>query len=240
MPELNGLAADEFIVAETQLAGIVSPMSRTFKAWVVSLGAIALFTWISFLWVDKPVALWVAKAFGQRQLPVGLSETPVLSLPLIASGLFVVLGIVALAGRRFSKTEMTIAMTAISTLATIVVKDQLKFVFGRTWPDSWGPGVLSLVQNNVYGFHFFQSGKAFESFPSGHSCVAAAILSLPYIMFPKLRVACAVCLLAIDIGLVVLNLHFVSDVVAGNFVGCSTGLFVVAFWRARSAEAEPR
>lgn len=213
-------------------------MPKTFKAWVVSLAAVALFTWISFLWIDRPVALWVAKVFGERQVPVGLSETQILSLPLITSVLFVVLGGAAVAGRRFSKLEMVIVMCVVSTLATIVVKDQLKLMFGRTWPDSWGPGILSLVQNNAYGFHFFHSGNAFESFPSGHSSVAAAILSLPYILFPKLRIGCAMCLLVIDVGLVILNLHFVGDVIAGNFVGYSITLFVIALWHTRWAEAD--
>lgn len=119
-------------------------------------------------------------------------------------------------------------MCAISTLATTVIKDQLKFAFGRTWPDTWGPGIVSLVRDNVYGFHFFQSGKSFESFPSGHAAVAAAVLSVIWILFPNLRVFCTIGLIAVDIGLVALNLHFLSDVVAGSFVGISTGLFTVA------------
>ena len=88
-------------------------------------------------------------------------------------------------GRRFSKLEATIAMCAISTLATTVIKDQLKFAFGRTWPDTWGPGIVSFVRDNVYGFHFFQSGKSFESFPSGHAAVAAAVLSVVWMLFPS-------------------------------------------------------
>ena len=141
-------------------------------------------------------------------------------------------------GRRFSKLEAAVAMCAISTLATIVIKDQLKFAFGRTWPDTWGPGIVSFVRDNVYGFHFFQSGKSFESFPSGHAAVAAAVLSVIWILFPNLRVICTIGLIAVDIGLVALNLHFLSDVVAGSFVGISTGLFTVALWRASELEMQ--
>ena len=217
-----------------------SKVSRKFEAWVLSLVIVASSIWISILWIDRPVALWVSKAFGERQVSVELADTPALSGSLIASLLFVVFGLVAIAGRRFSKTEMTAAMAVVSTLAAIVVKDQLKSVFGRTWPDSWEPDILSLVHNNVYGFNFFHSGKSFESFPSGHATIAAAILSLPYILFPKLRIACAACLFTADVGLVILNLHFVSDVVAGNFVGFSVGLFVVEFWRQCVAIDETR
>ena len=91
---------------------------------------------------------------------------------------------------------------------------------------------MSFVQDNVYGFHFFQSGNSFESFPSGHAAAAAAVLSVVWILFPELRVICAIGAIAVDLGLVALNLHFLSDVVAGSFVGISTGLFTVALWRA--------
>jgi PAP2 superfamily len=141
-------------------------------------------------------------------------------------------------GRRFSKLEVAITMCAISTLATTVIKDQLKFAFGRTWPDTWGPGIVSLVRDNVYGFHFFQSGKSFESFPSGHAAVAAAVLSVIWILFPSLRRICAMSMVAVDIGLVALNLHFVSDVVAGSFIGISTGLFTIALCRASKLEMQ--
>jgi hypothetical protein len=43
-------------------------------------------------------------------------------------------------------------------------------------------------------------------------------------------------ILTADIGLVALNLHFLGDVIAGSFVGVSTGLFTVALWRARQLE----
>jgi membrane-associated phospholipid phosphatase len=129
---------------------------------------------------------------------------------------------------------VAIALCDVSVLATIIVKDQLKFVFGRTWPDTWGPGIVSFVRDGVYGFHFFQFGKSFESFPSGHAAVAAAVLTIAGIMYPSLRVVCAIGVLLADAGLVVLNLHFLGDVVAGSFVGFSAGLFTVMVWRASS------
>jgi len=90
------------------------------------------------------------------------------------------------------------------------------------------------VRDGVYGFHFFQFGKSFESFPSGHAAVAAAVLTIAGIMYPSLRVVCAIGVLLADAGLVVLNLHFLGDVVAGSFVGFSAGLFTVMVWRASS------
>jgi len=53
-------------------------------------------------------------------------------------------------------------------------------------------------------------------------------MSVFWVVFPKLRPLYAICIGAADAGLVLLNLHFVSDVVAGTFVGVSTGMFTVA------------
>jgi membrane-associated phospholipid phosphatase len=58
------------------------------------------------------------------------------------------------------------------------------------------------------------------------------VLSVVWILFPELRVICAIGIIAVDLGLVALNLHFLSDVIAGSFVGISTGLFTVAVWAA--------
>ena len=216
-------------------------MTRTFKIWLVGSVVTAAFVLVSVQWIDRPIALWIFDVFGGRRIPTQTADR-IFSIPLVATTVFVICGIIAIKGRRFSKLEATIAMCAISTLATTVIKDQLKFAFGRTWPDTWGPGIVSFVRDNVYGFHFFQSGKSFESFPSGHAAVAAAVLSVIWILFPNLRVFCTIGLIAADIGLVALNLHFLSDVVAGSFVGISTALFTVALWSASKVEiqvAEP-
>ena len=211
-------------------------MTQTFKTWFISLIITTAVVWFCILWLDRPIALWINDVFGEWRVPTELIDSPASSISLISEGAFVTCGLLAICGRRFSKVETTIAMCVISTLATIVIKDQLKFVFGRNWPDSWGPGIQSFLRNGAYGFHYFHSGKSFKSFPSGHAAVAAAILTVPWILFPRLRVLCTIGVIAADVGLVALNLHFVSDVVAGSFIGFSTGLFTVALWRATSSE----
>ena len=212
-------------------------MTRTFKIWLVGFVVTATVVWVSVQWIDRPIALWIFDVFGGRRIPTQTADR-IFSIPLITTIVFVICGIIAIMGRRVSKLEAAIAMCAISTLATTVIKDQLKFAFGRTWPDTWGPGIMSFVRDNVYGFHFFQSGKSFESFPSGHAAVAAAVLSVIWILFPNLRVFCTIGLIAVDIGLVALNLHFLSDVVAGSFVGISAGLFTVALWSTSQVEIQ--
>jgi membrane-associated phospholipid phosphatase len=206
-------------------------MTRTFKTWLAGLVATVTFVTISFQWFDRPIALLIYNIFGGWRVSTELAVR-ISKIPLATAIVFVICGLVAIMGRRFSKRAAAVAMSAVSSLATIIIKDQLKFAFGRTWPDTWGSGIVSFVRDDVYGFHFFQSGKSFESFPSGHAAAAAAVLSVVWILFPELRVICAIGIITVDLGLVALNLHFLSDVVAGSFIGISTGLFTVALWRA--------
>jgi len=205
-------------------------MTRTFNAWFGTLLAVAIFTPISVLWLDKPIALFVHDTLG-REVSSSAASSSIVSIPLLSALVFVVCGISAMFGRQFSKLETAILLCDISILATNPIKNGLKFAFGRTWPDSWGPDIHSFIRDNVYGFHFFESGPSFESFPSGHAAVVAAIMSVLWILYPKLRHLFVISIIAVDIGLVGMNLHFLSDVIAGTFVGVSVGLFTVAAWR---------
>lgn len=204
-------------------------MTRAFNAWLGGLLAIAVFTPISVWWLDKPIALFIHDTLGWR-IPVSVATNPILSIPLLSALVFVMCGLCAVLGRQFSRLETAVLLCDISVLAAENIKNELKFAFGRTWPDSWGPSIHSFIHDNVYGFHFFQSGKSFESFPSGHATVVAAVMSVLWILFPKLRRLCSICAVAADTGLVALNVHFLSDVIAGTFVGVSTGMFTVAVW----------
>ena len=212
-------------------------MTRVFKVWLLGLVWTTAVVTVSFQWLDRPISLWVYHLFGGRHIPTHILDR-IASTPVVTATVFVFCGIIAIMGRRLSKVEIAVAMCAISSLAAIVIKDLLKFVFGRTWPDSWGPGIVSFVRDNVYGFNFFQSGRSFKSFPSGHAAAAAAVLSIVWILFPELRVMCMIGILAADIGLIALNLHFLGDVIAGSFLGVSTGLFTVALWRASRYEMQ--
>ncbi len=63
-----------------------------------------------------------------------------------------------------------------------------------------------------------------------------AVLSVLWIYYPQLRVLYVVFGLVALVGLVGGNFHFLSDAIAGAFVGASTGTFVtVLFARPPSA-----
>jgi membrane-associated phospholipid phosphatase len=200
-------------------------MTRVLKIWIISLVLTSAAAWFCYLWLDRPIALWVNGTSGNMRLPTAFLDSPFSSTSFISACAFVICGLAAISGRRFSKPETTVAMSVLSMVCTVLVKDQLKVMFGRTWPEMF-------INSGVYGFNYFHYGHSFESFPSGHAALAAAALFVPWFLFSKLRAAMITCIVAVDIGLVMLNLHFLSDVIAGSFLGFSIALFTISLWRA--------
>src|SRR6266700_3170773 len=92
-------------------------MTRMFKTWLVALPTVALFTSVSTMWLDRPIAFLVRDIFGEQRISLDLTHTPILSVPLISASIFVVFGLAAMMGRRFSKVETAVLLCDISILA---------------------------------------------------------------------------------------------------------------------------
>lgn len=90
----------------------------------------------------------------------------------------------------------------------------LKPIFARPRPKLF-------FEENLYGFEFLKVGQAW-SFPSGHSATAFAIGMSLAILFPKYRAAIFLAAMTVALSRVVLNAHFLSDVVVGSLVGVLT------------------
>jgi hypothetical protein len=117
-------------------------MTQSFKTWLAGFVTTATFVTVSFHWFDRPVALLIYNIFGGWRVSAELAAR-ISKIPLAAAIVFVLCGLVALTGRPFSRRWAAVAMSAVSLMATIIIKDQLKFAFGRTWPDTWRPGIVS-------------------------------------------------------------------------------------------------
>ena len=106
----------------------------------------------------------------------------------------------------------------ISVSLTSQIKDILKFIFGRYWPNTWIDNNLSLIVNNVYGFNFFQKGST-SSFPSGHAALTFSFFTMCILFFPKYKIYFIIPMLLSCLGQVLMNYHFLSDVFAGAVLG---------------------
>jgi membrane-associated phospholipid phosphatase len=203
-------------------------MSRCTK-WAVSFAIMIIVVALSYKWLDRPIAVYAHAEFhGVKALP-WLTFIPE-CLAILALAIFVVMGWRVALGPNLSRVESVFLVCGVSLAVAVAIKDQLKFVFGRTWPETWINNNPSLIRNNVYGFNPFHGGVGFSSFPSGHTTAICAVMSVLWICYPKFRAIYAVLIAAVGIGLIGADYHFLSDVVAGGFLGVSTGWMTVSFW----------
>jgi membrane-associated phospholipid phosphatase len=197
--------------------------------WAVSFAIMIIVVALSYEWLDRPIAVYAHAEFhGVKALP-WLTFIPD-CLAILALAIFVVMGWRVALGRHLSRIESVFLVCGVSLAVAVAIKDQLKFAFGRTWPETWINNNPSLIKNNVYGFNPFHGGLGFSSFPSGHTTAICAVMSVLWICYPKFRAIYVLLIAAVGIGLIGADYHFVSDVVAGGFLGISTGWMTVSFW----------
>ncbi len=209
------------------------------QRWLLSLGVTAVAVAVVIEWVDQPLSFWVHGQFPQHQTFTQFTYIPELLEPL-AVVIFVGLGLWNLAGHVLSKIQTAFLLGSVSLVMADATKNQLKYVFGRTWPDTWVRNNPSLIHDNVYGFNFFHGGTGYASFPSGHTAAICGVMSVLWILYPQWRALYAAVVLAVVAGLIGSNYHFLSDIIAGGFVGCSTGWMATELWRTRQTLPQPK
>lgn len=215
--------------------GILGPASMTaIQRWLLALLLTASAVVVCYQWVDRPLALLAHAHSSHREALVRLTHIPDLLLPFAVIA-FVALGIWALAGRPIPKIVGAGILSSISLIVAETIKSQFKFVFGRLWPDTWVQNNPSFIHDGAYGFNPFHGGPGYASFPSGHTAATCAVISVLWILYPRLRPLYALGVLAVAVGLIGANYHYLSDVIAGGFVGISTGWMTCAFWQGRQS-----
>jgi membrane-associated phospholipid phosphatase len=195
------------------------------RQWFFGLVLTTLAVVVSFYWLDRPIALFVHNELphGARKVTEPLTYIPN-PLIWIAAITFVVIGLIGLKGKSLSKMQFVILLCSVSLMVAETIKNELKFVFGRTWPETWYQNNPSFISDGVYGFNWFHGGQAYASFPSGHMVATCAIVSVFWIYYPQFRVIYLTIVLAVLAGLVGADFHFFSDCVGGVFLGASIGL----------------
>ena len=206
---------------------------RAMSLWLAGLGATSLAVIVCDIWLDRPIALWVHShlRLGFHGMVTRFShvQDPLIPLAIVA---LIALGLRAAVSRSLpARYGAMIFVASVSVLATEAIKDRLKIVFSRSWPESWMGNNPSFIRDGVYGFHFFQGGANYQSFPSGHMAASCAVLAVLWIWYPRWRVLYAIAATLVGLGLVATNYHFLSDVIAGGFLGLSTGWLACSAWK---------
>jgi membrane-associated phospholipid phosphatase len=197
--------------------------------WGIALALTIVAIVISYQWLDRPIAYFTHAHFHSSPLFTTATYIPEVFTPLAVVA-FIALGLRSLLDKPLNRAEAVTLLCALSLVIASAIKNQLKFLFGRTWPETWVRDNPSLIRDGVYGFHPFHGGGGYESFPSGHTTGVVAVMAVLWICYPRFRPLYALLIAAVVIGLIGADFHFLSDCIAGAFLGASTGWIVVSVW----------
>ena len=208
------------------------------RNWAIGFSLTAAAVVLSYFWLDRPIASFVHEHLRDFDVFALLTYVPAISVPLAVLA-FAAVALRALSRRALTRLQTVIVISGASLAVSEAVKVQLKFAFGRTWPETWVRDNPSFIRDGVYGFNPFHGGPGFAAFPSGHMSAVCAVMSVFWICYPRFRVLYALAMAVVGIGLIGADLHFVSDVIAGAFLGIWTGWLTVVLWELGKHEVRP-
>lgn len=110
---------------------------------------------------------------------------------------------------------LLLSSVALSGIAANILKSFL----GRARPRLY-------IHEQIYGFDFFHIEYAWLSFPSGHSATALGAASALALIFPRYKLFFYGLGITIAASRVILAQHWLSDVIAGSFLGLAATLLL--------------
>ena len=195
-----------------------SPLRRAVIGLFLCAGLIIL----SIAFIDRPVARFVHAHIHHRLVFFAMAAIANVPKP-VASLYLTWAAFASWSGRRLEPAMRLLVLVSIATLIAILIKDELKFVFGRPWPEAnplpWIHNHPSYINSHVFGFFPLHGGASFESFPSGHTTAISAPMAVLWARVPRYRPLWGSLIVIVVAGLIGADFHFVSDTIAGFFLG---------------------
>jgi len=181
--------------------------------------ALVLASLVSIMFFDRPVALFFSQEQGLRRIFQVIAAPSLLPLPL--AGLYLAWMVLQKLRRQISPSPVLFAMS-VATLAATAAKDELKWSFGRSWPQFW-------LHDGIYGFKPFTDSYFYGGFPSGHTAYISAPLGVLFALQPRFRLICGAVIGLVMFGLVAADYHYLADVLGGLVTGtaCAWGTLVL-------------
>ena len=169
-----------------------------------------------YFFVDRQVVIWVYFHRLPEDWFLNYFSQIAGGISILAFITFIVV-IIRYFCQKIQRIDKLMMIAAMSVVISDFFAEALKIVFGRYWPATWNNN-LSFITDSAYGFQWFHGGVS-ASFPSGHTTITLAAMTILWLAAPRLRwLAILVGALQI-IGLIGMNYHFVGDTIGGGVLG---------------------
>lgn len=196
-----------------------------YRNWFISLLICMLLVAVAFTYFDVPIARLVYGIFAPAEsVAKGLSSAVLLGIEAVVALDLVFVRIMR--GHLSPFREATVLACLTSICAYAINDSTLKFIFGVPNPDAVLHGTRHAVN--------LLRGAAGSSFPSGHMVLAGAFAGVFMRLFRISILPLSALLLLAAAMLIAGEWHFVSDVIAGTFLGVSAGCLAGEVWLAHS------
>lgn len=193
--------------------------------WLLSLMICTLVVAVVFMYADMPMLYRVKGILSSTAgLASGFASVVLLA---IEGTIALVLVITRITRGHLSPFREAIALACLASICAYAINDgALKHFFGV-------PNPGTVLHGAQHAFNFF-GGASNSSFPSGHMVLASAFAGVFMRLYRTSILPLSTLLLIAAVLLIAGNWHFVSDVIAGTFIGISAGLLAGEVWRAHS------
>lgn len=193
--------------------------------WLLSLLVCTLIVVVAFAHLDVPIARHTFGTLGPTEkLAKGLTSAVLLSAE---AAVALTLIVIRITRGHLSPLGEAAALACLTSICAYSMNDSaLKFFFGVPTPKA----VLGGVR---HAFHVL-SGSSSSSFPSGHMVLSGAFAGVFMRLYRRSVLLFSALLFIGAVLLVVGDWHFLSDVIAGTFIGVSAGLLAGEVWSAHS------
>jgi len=195
-----------------------------FRRWLLLLALCVMAVVVCVCSVDRPAAELFNTYLRNSTFSNWIKRllAPLVLIPVSALLFLFGSGCWLLSGRQLGGWTQKPLLCCWSTIWALAAEFVCKDIFGRGWPNP------TYIENHLYGFRFLHAGPYWTSFPSGTATIAAALSTTIWLVAPRLRLPILFLTVLICGGVVVTNGHWISDVIAGAFLGASIGWMTVS------------
>lgn len=193
--------------------------------WLLSLLICTLVVVVAFVYFDLPIAHRVDGILESTEtLGAGFASVVLLG---VEAAVALALVIARVTRGHLSPFREATALACLTSICAYAINDRmLKLIFGVPDPEA-------VLHGTQHAFNLL-SGSSNCSFPSGHMVLASAFAGVFMRLYRTSILPLSALLLIAAVLLIVGDWHFVSDVIAGTFVGVSAGLLAGEVWLAHS------
>ncbi len=202
---------------------LLSETRTRIVSWRIAF-AVLLAGVLGYAFVDRPLAVWCsglpATSDDVLEVVTYLGNS---TWSLIGSGVaFIVLAWIVRRPRWRNAAGFVFVSVAASGILVLVVKT----VFARLRP-------VAFLEKGDYGFTFWKFGYRWASFPSGHADTAFALALALALVWPRTRRVVFALAVLVALTRVVLDHHYLSDVIVGGYLGLVTTVLLARWFHRR-------